>query len=102
MTNLNDKFIGKVIAVRGIGSGINVGRCVAINGVDTLLEPNSFFCASWTYSSKSHGSFHSLANGDVQGGDITRIQRDTIITDTAQRVVCDEGLLDKLKSFAKD
>lgn len=96
-----DKFIGKTVAVRGIGSGINVGTVVAVKDTAVLFEPGSFFCPSWAYSSKSHGSFHSLANGDITGGDITKVENETIITDVAQIVICDNSVMKKLDGFAK-
>lgn len=98
---MNNNFIGKIVAVRGIGSGVNVGKCIAIDGVNILLEPNSYFCRSWEYPSDSHGAFHSLSNGKIKGGTITRIERDTIITDAAQIVVCADNLLTILEGFAK-
>lgn len=96
-----EKFIGKIVATRGIGSGVNVGRCAAVNGVNILLEPNGYFCPSWSYESGTHGAFHSLANGNIVEGTITKIERDTIITDAAQIVVCKDNLLNVLEGFAK-
>lgn len=100
MTNINDKFIGKVVAIRGPGSGINMGKCVAFEGKELLLEPNSCFLRKWEYAN-SHGAFHSLARGDVSGGTITLTKNDTIITDVAQCVICDDGVLEKVRRFAK-
>jgi hypothetical protein len=99
--SINSKFIGKIVAVRGIGSGINVGRCAAIEGTQVLLEPKNYFCPSWEYSSNSHGAFHSLANGDIKGGTITLTERDTIITDAAQVVLCDEKVMNVLEKCGK-
>lgn len=93
------KFKGKTVAIRGIGSGVNVGICVDISGTNILLEPGSFFCRQWDYK-KSHGAFHSLANGDVIGGTITKTDNDTVITDVAQIVVCAEGVMDVLEKAA--
>lgn len=95
-----DKFIGKAVAVRGTGSGVNVGRCAAFVDKNILLEPGSFFMRSWEYS-KSRGSFHSLSSVDVDGGEITLVKNDTIIADVAQCVICDERILDVLKEYAK-
>ena len=77
-----EKFIGKVVATRGTGSGVNVGRCAAFNGVNILFEPGSFFMRSWEYRT-AHGAFHSLSCGDVTGGEITLVKNDTIITDVS-------------------
>jgi len=98
---ITDKFIGKSVAVRGIGSGINVGRCAGMEGTAILFEAGSFFCPSWEYSDKSHGAFHSLANGDVTGGSITLIEKETIITDVAQVVECNDSVIPTLSKFAK-
>lgn len=95
-----EKFIGKVVATRGLTSGVNVGVCVAIKDTNTLLAPGSFFCRAWDYK-KSHGAFHSLSEADVTGGTITYVKGDTVITDTAQLVVCDDKLMDILKKLAK-
>ena len=98
--DMYERFIGKVVATRGIGSGVNVGRCAAIKGVDVLLEAGSFFMRSWTYKT-SYGAFHSLSKVDVQGGEITLVKNDTIITDVAQCVICDDEILDVLTKLAK-
>lgn len=107
MTDLNTaiqtQFVGKMVATRGIGSGVNVGRCVAIQDDNILLE-GSFFLRSWEYdNSKSHGAFHSLSSACIKdsGGEITKTKNDTIITDVAQVVVCDEKILKILEKVAK-
>lgn len=100
MSNVFDKFIGKVVATRGIGSGVNVGRCVAIDNQNILLEEGSYFVRSWTYTD-SHGAFHSLSRADITGGEISAVKNDTIITDLAQAVICDESILEVLKVHAK-
>ena len=96
-----DRFIGKTVAVRGIGSGVNVGRCVAVKDTAVLFEKGSFFCSSWTYQAPSHGAFHSLANGEITNGTITLVENETIIIDVAQIVLCNSGLPDKLQRLAK-
>ena len=105
MSNTNPihkNLIGKAVAIRGIGSGVNVGRCVAIDGPNILLEPGSFFCRQWEYDqSVSYGAFHSLSKVDVHGGSISKVKHDTIITDVAQIVVCDEEIIDVLDKIAK-
>lgn len=97
---ITEKFIGKIVVVRGIGSGVNIGKCAAFKGNQILFCPNSFFCRRWEYSD-SHGAFHSLARADVNGGEITLIKNETIITDVAQVVICDDKVKDILKGLAK-
>lgn len=99
--NINEKLIGRPVAVRGIGSGVNVGVCAAVQGTDILFEPGSFFCSEWRYSKESHGAFHSLANGDVYDGKITLVENDTIISDVAQKVICSQKTIEVLKKIAK-
>lgn len=99
MTNTNN-FIGKTVAIRGIGSGVNVGKCAGIDGVNVLLDQGSFFCRSWEYNN-SIGSFHSLANGDIKNGSIARTENETIITDAAQVVICSDSVLEKLEKIAE-
>jgi len=99
---MNDKFIGKLVAVRGIGSGVNVGRVAAHEGIRVLFQPGSFFCSSWEYPGDSFGAFHSLANGKIKGGTITLVKRDTIIEDAAQIVICDDAVEQVLAKFAKE
>lgn len=100
---INEQFVGKVVATRGIGSGVNVGTCVAIDNDNILLE-GSYFLRSWEYdNSKSHGAFHSLSSACIKdsGGEITKTKNDTIITDVAQVVVCDDKILKILDKVAK-
>jgi hypothetical protein len=103
--NITEKFVGKIVAIRGIGSGVNVGRLVVHQGTEALLEAGSFFCKGWKYDEKkSHGAFHSLSTAQVhpKDGEITRVKGDTVITDVAQMVVCDEALVGLLDGQAKD
>lgn len=99
MTIDYSNFIGKPVAIRGIGSGVNVGICGGFEGKTVLLEPGSFFCRRWEYKD-SFGSFHSLANGDVQKGSIAKVTHDTVITDVAQIVVCDPSVIPVLDACA--
>ncbi len=92
------KYVGKVVATRGIGSGVNVGRLVAIEGATVILT-EAYFMQNWKYAN-SFGAFDSLSTGDVTGGTIAKIKEDKIITDLAAFVVCPEELLNKCKKHA--
>lgn len=100
--NVNDLFLGKVVAVRGIGSGVNVGRVVSINPTEKMvILTDSFYLRNWTYAN-SCGAFHSLSKADITGGEhIVKVHNDTIIMDVAQMVICPDELLiivDKFKT----
>lgn len=94
-----EKLIGKVVAVRGYSSGVNVGRLIKAEG-QTVFLTDSFFMRSWTYEN-SCGSFHSLAVADITGGDhIVTVHSDSIIMDAAHVVVCVDETLEKCKKYA--
>ena len=94
-----NNIIGKPVAIRGRGSGVNVGICAGIHKDNILLEGGSFFLRKWEYK-YAHGAFHSLGNADVHDGEITPIKQESIITDAVQIVLCPDKIMDKLKKIA--
>ncbi len=96
---IRNRFEGKIIATRGIGSGVIAGRCITIEGNSCILS-EAFFLREWKYKN-SFGSMHSLSTGDIiPGGQIAKIARDIIITDLANAVVCPDDFLEKLEKLA--
>ena len=102
MENELNKYIGKVVATRGYVSGVNVGRLLSINTEKNyIVLTESFFLNTWNYKD-SYGSMASLSGGDiVEGGEITKVHDDCIITDAGQIVICPEKVLDVCKKCAK-
>jgi hypothetical protein len=92
------KYIGKVVAVRGIGSGVSAGILIALEGTTAILTDAYFLC-NWKYTN-AYGAMHSLSTGDLIGGEITKVKDDMIITDVANIVICPDDLLDKCKKYA--
>ena len=102
--NIYEKYYGKVVATRGYGSGVNVGRLVHFDPVGkVLILTESYFCRNWEYDeNKSHGSMASLSGGHIEvGGTITRIHYDSIIVDCAQIVICPDKVLEICEKSAK-
>lgn len=94
------KYIGKVVVTRGTGSGVNAGRLVAFEDKVAILT-DSYYCRNWKFNN-SFGSMHSLANGDIVGGDnIAKVMNDVIIVDVNTIVIAVDDLLEKIKTFAK-
>lgn len=95
-----DRFLDKWVVLRGIGSGVVLGRPVAIHGIEVLLEPGAYFCASWSFdNTKAHGSFHSLANGLITEGVFSKMLHETIVTDVAQMIIATEECVKIVKKF---
>jgi hypothetical protein len=95
------KYLGQVVATRGVGSGVNVGKLAYFDCDNKIvILSDSYFLRSWKYL-KSYGSMTSLSSGDIVDGEITKIHNDTIITDVAQIVVCPESILAICKKVAK-
>lgn len=93
-------FEGKIVAVRGQGSGINVGRCVGIGPNWIILEAGSFYCQKWTFN-KGFGSFHSLANNNIASGEhICEVTKDACIFSQEHVIECDPALMTTLKKYS--
>lgn len=100
MKNINE-LVGKVVAVRGVGSGVNVGVCTAVTPDSIILMAGNFYLRSWKYPSGGFGSFHSLANGQITGGEnICEVSQDSVIFHAEHVVVCSDELPEKLKKWA--
>jgi len=96
---IKNRFEGKVVATRGVGSGVVVGRCITIEG-NSIILTDAYFLGEWKYE-KSFGSMHSLSTGDIlPGGQIAKIAKEIIITDLANAVICPEDMLKKCDKYS--
>ncbi len=94
-----EKYVGKVVATRGIGSGVNAGRVVAIEGA-TIVLTDAYFLRNWKWNN-SFGSMDSFSTGDIKAPcEIAKVSEDMIITDLAKFVVCPDDFLKKVKKLS--
>lgn len=97
---MKNKFVNKIIAIKGIGSGVTLGKCLDMEGPNVLLDKDACFMRDWKYAT-AHGAMHSLASADITGGEITAIKNECLITDAANVVLCDDNTLEVAHQFSK-
>jgi len=99
-----EKYIGKPVATRGIGSGVNVGILVYFNEESrTVILKDSYFLRRWSYKN-SYGSMASLSSGDILTTgehEITKVHSDSIIINVECLVVVPQKVLDVCEKIAK-
>jgi len=103
----NEKFkeyIGKPVATRGIGSGVNAGILAYFNEESrTVILKDSYFLRRWSYKN-SYGSMASLSSGDILTTgehEITRVHSDSIIMNVECVVIVPQNVLDVCEKIAK-
>jgi hypothetical protein len=97
------QLIGKVVAVRGHASGVNVGVCTGIGSTWIMLGAPFYYMKHWEWdkSKGCFGCFHALSYGNItRGVEIAKVPQPCVIYAFQHVIECIPDLMGKIDKFS--